>query len=217
MAVPSVLAFAHRIVREALRPGEIAVDATMGNGHDTLFLAQLVGAGGRVYAFDVQEAALAAARKRLEAAGVPAATAAELAEAEPAATEPAAGRVILYLRDHAELAEALPPSAAGRVGAVMFNLGYLPGSDHKIVTQPETTVRALSSAARLLRPGGVISVVVYPGHAGGAEEGEAVGAWAAALPIEAWQAAEYRFLNPKNPAPYVVAVHKRQNSSGERI
>jgi len=187
----SILSFAHALVRERVREGDVCVDATMGNGHDTLFLARLVGDGGRVVAFDVQEAALRATRDRLTAAGIPTA------------------RCELLLRSHAEMAEAVGPDAVGRVAAVMFNLGYLPGGDHRVVTRPETTLAALDAALLLLRPGGALTAVVYPGHEGGASEASAVADWAAALPQEKYQAMSYRFLNQRNAPPYVVAVEKR--------
>jgi predicted methyltransferase len=188
----SILSFAHCLVRERLWPGDIAIDATMGNGHDTLFLASLVGEGGLVYAFDVQEAAVASTRARLNAAGVETV------------------RCVALLRDHAEMAAALPEELHGRVGAVMFNLGYLPGGDHKVVTAMESTLRALDAGLSLLRVGGVLTVVVYPGHEGGGEEAAAVDSWAAALPQEQCQALSYRFLNQRNAPPYVVAIEKRK-------
>lgn len=192
MGFLSILSFAHGLVRERVRPGDVVVDATMGNGHDTLFLAGLVGAGGRVYAFDVQEAALANTRERLASAGIP------------------AERCELLLRDHAELADALPSDALGRVAAVLFNLGYLPGGDRGVVTTPASTVRALDAGLAALRAGGVLCAVVYPGHAGGAEEAAAVEAWAAELEQARFQAMTYRFLNQRSAPPYVVAVEKRQ-------
>ncbi|MCI3920664.1 16S rRNA (cytosine(1402)-N(4))-methyltransferase [Paenibacillus sp. TRM 82003] len=196
MGFLSILSFAHQLVRERLRPGDVAVDATMGNGHDTLFLAGLVGDGGRVFAFDVQEAALAATRERLAAAG-----------------EAVERRCTLLRRDHAELGSALADAgiaSIGSVGAVMFNLGYLPGGDHAIVTRTESTLRALDAALDALRVGGVLTAVVYPGHEGGGQEAEAVNAWAAALPQERYQALTYRFANQRNAPPYVIAVEKRK-------
>lgn len=142
---------AHEIVREVVGAGETGVDATAGNGHDTLFLADLVGEGGRVVAFDVQQAAIESTRRRLEEAGL-------------------AGRVDLWCESHAGMVARVESGVA----AVMFNLGYLPGGDHARITRTEETLRALEAAAGLLRPGGVLTVVCYPGHAGGDEEAAAV-------------------------------------------
>ncbi|MFG0333816.1 MAG: FAD-dependent oxidoreductase, partial [Maioricimonas sp. JB049] len=160
---------AHDVVREVVVPGDVAVDATAGNGHDTRLLAQLVGDGGKVFAFDVQENALARTAKRLREAGL--------------------NNVTLLQRDHAELAEALPGDLHGRVAAVMFNLGYLPGSDHAIVTRTGSTLPALQAALVLLRPGGVLTVMVYRGHPGGQEEAAAVQHFLEGLDSSSWAVA----------------------------
>jgi predicted methyltransferase len=142
---------AHRLVAARLRSGDVAVDATVGNGYDTVFLAAAVGSLGKVYGFDLQPAALAAARERLESGGL-------------------VSRVVLIEAGHEEMAGRLPPEVAGGVAAVMFNLGYLPGSDRAVVTVPATTGPAVRSAVGLLRPGGIVSVLVYTGHPGGEAE-----------------------------------------------
>lgn len=146
---------AHEVVAEAVQAGDIAVDATAGNGHDTVFLAGLVGDSGRVLAFDVQAAAIESSRARVEAAGL-------------------SDRVELFHESHARLAERV----SGGVAAVMFNLGYLPGADHAVITETDETIRALDAAVSVLRPGGVVTIVCYPGHAGGDVEAAAVSDWA---------------------------------------
>ena len=135
-------------------------DATVGNGHDTRFLAECVLPGGRIYGFDVQEAALESTRSRLREAGV------------------ADDLVDLLHAGH----EEMETRVMGPVAAVMFNLGYLPGGDHALTTSPGPTIAALRAAIGLLKPGGLVSVVCYQGHDGGREEADAVRAWAAALP-----------------------------------
>ena len=157
-----LVARAQEAVAPVLAPGAVAVDATAGNGHDTLFLAEAVGPAGRVYAVDVQEAAIAATRARLAEAGLEA-------------------RIHLACAGHEDLTEQVAPADRGRVAAVMFNLGYLPGGDHTLTTRPPATLDALNAARGLLAPGGRLSVVAYTGHPGGAEEAEAVRAWAEAL------------------------------------
>lgn len=153
---------AHSALTHILREGDAAIDATVGNGHDTLFLARAVGEQGKVYGFDIQEAALDSAWRRLEDEGV-------------------AGRVSLYHAGHEAMALALPESLRGQVRAVMFNLGYLPGGDKARTTAIATTLAALEQARELLAPGGAISVLAYTGHPGGREEAEAVKAWARGL------------------------------------
>ena len=175
----------HFFLRERLKPGERAVDATCGNGHDTLLLAQLVGAEGRVWAFDIQEDALTATEERL-------------AEAE------CGERVALVHGGHERLAEVVTEP----VRAVVFNLGFLPGAPRQTVTVPETTLVALDQAAALLLPGGFITVAVYTGHPGGAEEGSAVEAWAAALPPGRFNVWRCRQGNRSDAAPYLIVVER---------
>ncbi len=178
-------------MKERLCPGDTAVDATIGNGHDTLFLCRLTGVAGHVYGTDIQPEAVANTRARLQSGGIE------------------ESRFTLWQADHARLSELLPPQVHGSVAAVMFNLGYLPGGDHGTVTAADTTITALTAAIGTLRPGGVITAVVYPGHPGGGEEAEAVANWAAALPQDRYQSLQYRFMNQRNAPPYVIAVEKR--------
>ena len=189
MGFPSVLAMAHRFAAERIRPGDAAIDATAGGGNDTAFLAKAVGPKGIVYAFDIQPEALEATR-------------AKVASVAPDA------RVELLLVSHDRMAELLPSALRGTAAAAMFNLGYLPGADASVVTKPDTTVAALEAALGYLRPGGVLTVAVYPGHDGGREEADAVDAWMSALPANAGQAALYRM--PQKPhAPYLYAVERK--------
>ena len=156
--ISGAVQLSHFFLRERLKPGDRAVDATCGNGYDTLLLARLVGEEGRVWAFDIQEDALTATEERLAEAGC-------------------RDRVALVHGGHERLAEVITEP----VRAVVFNLGFLPGAPRETVTTPETTLAALEQAAAILLPGGIIAVAVYTGHPGGAEEGSAVEAWAAAL------------------------------------
>jgi predicted methyltransferase len=159
----SLVQQAHLAVAAVVEPGDIVIDATVGNGHDTLFLATQVGVSGKVYGFDIQAAALDSAYQRLQQAGQ---------------TAP----VSLYHAGHEVMAMLLPESAAGRVKAVMFNLGYLPGGDKQRTTAASTTLAALQAALSLLAPGGVISLLAYTGHPGGREETEQLKALLVHLP-----------------------------------
>jgi ubiquinone/menaquinone biosynthesis C-methylase UbiE len=179
------VALSHFFLRGRVRPGDRVADATCGNGHDTLLLARLVGPAGKVWAFDLQEEALAKTRKVLAEAGC-------LAQTE------------LLAAGHERLAEFAQES----LRAVVFNLGYLPGGDKGFVTRPEQTLAALDQAKRLLLPGGIITICVYTGHPGGAEEGEAVETWASALAAEEFNVWRSRQLNRPPTAPYLVLVEK---------
>lgn len=193
MGLLSVLSMAHKLTADRVRAGDAVVDATVGGGVDTAFLARAVGPSGAVYGFDIQEAALAAARTKL--AGQP-----------DAASLP---RIELLLTSHDRMREHIPASLHGKLAAVMFNLGYFPGDadTRHIVTEPLTTIRALDAALALLRPKGILTVVAYPGHDGGAAEAAAVDDWAAALPSGTAQSAVYRMLQ-KPAAPYLIAVER---------
>ena len=210
MGVLSVISLAQQLVRAKVREGDVVVDATCGNGNDTLFLAQLVGPRGRVVGCDVQPAALAATAARLAQADASAAsgTATNSAARGAASAHSIAERVTLHLASHSELAALVPPEAHGTVAAAMFNLGYLPGSDEAVITTANTTLPALEQALALLRPDGLLSVLVYPGHPGGAVEAQAVDTWAAALPPDSAQAITYRQAN-RPTAPYGIFISKR--------
>jgi ubiquinone/menaquinone biosynthesis C-methylase UbiE len=175
----------HFFLNGKVQPGDRVADATCGNGHDTLFLARLVGEGGKVWAFDIQEDALANTRLLLEEAGCLA-------------------RVELVAAGH----ERFDEFVVEPLKAAVFNLGYLPGGDKNIITRSHGTLAALEQAARLLIPGGVITVCIYTGHPGGAEEGEAVEKWAATLPTTDFNVWLSRQINRPASAPYLLIVEK---------
>ncbi|MUG66038.1 methyltransferase domain-containing protein [Paenibacillus campinasensis] len=194
MGFLSVLSFAHKLVSERLLPGDIAVDATAGTGADTLFLARCIGPKGSVFAFDIQEEALQLTRQRLN---------------KEASSEVAS--VSLHLQSHEDMRSSIPAPYVGKVGAIMFNLGYLPAdeADKTIITQPETTIAALNGSLELLRPGGIVTIVLYPGHPGGETEARTVEQWAAAIPQHTAQSILYRNLQ-RPAAPYLIALERRK-------
>lgn len=175
----------HLVIHRFLRKGDTAVDATCGNGHDTLLLAQLVGETGSVWAFDIQEQAINQTARRLTEAGL-------------------AERVMLLHEGH----ETMADQVSGGLAVVMFNLGYLPGGDQTIITQPGTTLAAFGQALELLRPGGILAVTIYPGHDGGASERRTVDGWAAGLAPQAFHTWRMGQLNVPSDAPYFVLVQK---------
>lgn len=177
------------ILRQAVAPGDRVVDATMGNGHDTLFLCELVGEGGRVYAFDVQEKAVESTQKRLEEAGV-------------------LSRATLFCLGHEHMAEKVTEPVA----AAVFNLGWLPGGDHSVTTRWETTKKAVESALSLLKPLGVLVICAYPGHAEGDRERSALTAFLSALPPQRFNVLHQIFLNAGPGAPECFVVQKQRNA-----
>lgn len=177
-----LVTLAQQAIAEVLGAGDHAVDATAGNGHDTLFLARTVGAGGRVTSFDIQPAALAATRQRLP-------------EHELLAP------VRLIASGHETMEEHL----TAPIRAAMFNLGYLPGGDKTLTTRTETSLHGLSAACRLLAPGGRISVLVYIGHPGGDEEHDAIRSFVEGLNDDwCWQLANPAGLPASAPQLFLL-------------
>lgn len=168
-----------------VRSGDSVIDATCGNGHDTLFLADLVGPTGRVWAFDIQEEAIRLTAQKLEQTGM-------------------AERVSLIMTGHETMADHVPAS----VRAVMFNLGYRPGGDRDIITQPETTLSALEQSLHLLLPSGILAITVYPRHDGGNSEEQSVSQWSTALDQRSFHAWRMGQVNAATGAPYFFLIQK---------
>jgi predicted methyltransferase len=145
---------AHELLGEVLSEGDLAIDATAGNGHDVAFLAEQVGSSGMVYAFDLQQDAIKATARLLAEKGLE--------------------NVELHQCGHERMDDRIPTESMGQFGAVTFNLGYLPGGDKSVVTQTATTRLALRLSMDSLRRGGLLVVVAYRGHPGGSEECDAV-------------------------------------------
>lgn len=182
---------AHELISTVLRPGETAIDATAGNGHDACFLCQSVGSTGRVYALDIQPAALEQ-------------TAALLTQADCFQCE-------LICCDHSLLDEVIPAEFRGGTGAIMFNLGYLPGGDHRLITQRASTLKALEAATEFLRPGGILTILAYPGHPGGDEETAAIIDWLTELPASDFETETIHARSTSDAAPCLFVVRKRKS------
>lgn len=179
----------------------VGVDATAGRGSDTLSLCRLLGPSGVVHSVDIQEAAIGETRSRYE----------EMARASKDAHESVA-RLVLHQGCHSDLRARIGGAALDdSVAVVAYNLGWYPGAnaDRSIITRAESTVRSLTSAQRLLAPGGVISVMVYVGHDGGEEEEEAVYDWATNLCPKQWTVVYLTYPN-RNLAPTLLLCERRR-------
>ena len=181
---------AAEIRQKVILSGDHVIDATLGNGHDTLELAQLVGPAGKVYGFDVQPAALENTKARLLEAGV-------------------LDRCSLYLLGHEHMGEVV----AEPVRYVSFNLGWLPGGDKRVTTHWETTQTALKSALKLLLPLGVCTVCAYPGHAEGDRERHELISFLSSLRPQDFNVLEQRFLNAGPGSPECFVLQKQPGSS----
>ena len=162
MAYVSLVDTAQKILAEVIQEGDMAIDATVGNGHDVLFLAKAVGSSGHVLGIDLQADAIENARTRLQ-------------------QENLLHRVELLMQNHADLDRCLPDTMKYRIKAVMFNLGYMPGGDKRVITRQASTLQALDAVLPHLVSGGVISIIAYRGHSGGLEESRAVSQWGSQL------------------------------------
>jgi cyclopropane fatty-acyl-phospholipid synthase-like methyltransferase len=175
----------HLFIRQFVRPGDDVVDATCGNGHDTLLLAGLVGSSGTVWAFDVQNEALLSTAEKLDTCGM-------------------AERVRLIHAGH----ETLEEQVSSPVSAVVFNLGYRPGGDRSITTRPDTTIAALGQALKLLVPGGIMAITVYPGHCGGENEVHMTDEWSANLAQKTFHVWRMGQANTTADAPSFILIQK---------
>lgn len=183
---PRITQTAHQLVESRVKPGDWVIDATMGNGHDTLFLAELVQDEGKVYAYDIQSQALICTDNLLSSHG---------------------------LRHRAELLHCSHEKMehpVGSIAAVVFNLGYLPGSDKAIATQADTTLKAIQKALQLIRVGGLVVLTVYWGHEQGKREKIEVEKYVENLPYPEFMVLRYQYVNPKNQPPFILAIERRK-------
>ena len=180
--------WAAELIEGALYGGACAVDATLGNGHDALWLCSLVGETGRVFGFDVQAEAVERSRGRLAEAGV-------------------ADRATLILDGHQNMRNYVE---RGSADVVMFNLGWLPGAAHGVTTQTQTTLQAVNAALEVLKEDGLLTICVYPGHAEGAREREALLNWARSLNEREYDTMLRCYLNQSGDPPLLIAVKKNK-------
>ena len=174
------LQIAHAFLEEVVTDEDIVVDATMGNGHDTLFLARLA---KKVYAFDIQEQAIEQTTKRLAEAKL--------------------DNVELFLTGHENVDQYVES-----IKAAIFNLGYLPSADKTVITQPHTTIQALEKLCQRLVTGGRIAIMIYYGHTGGDVERDAVLDFVSQLPQQEFTVALYKTINQINQPPFLVMIEK---------
>lgn len=190
MKLTQILPFARALLERACSPGDIVVDATLGNGHDTEFLAKLVGPKGHVYGFDIQEQAILNTSKRLE-------------------EQLLSQQVTLFQHGHENIKASIPTDFHGHVTGAIFNLGYLPGGDKAIVTRPSTTISAIKQLLDILAIEGIIVLVIYHGHPEGAIERDALIQYVKSIDQKKAHVIQYGFINQTNHPPFIIAIEKR--------
>ena len=179
--------YSHFLLRENVNEGDLVIDATAGNGHDSKFLAELVGEDGQVYSFDIQEEAVNNTGDLLAANNL-------------------LNRVNLIQDSHANLDQYL----SKKIKAVIFNLGYLPGGNKEIITESKSTIAALEKSIKFLQKYGLIILVIYSGHSGGDEEKRALLKFSKNLDYKKYNILNYKFLNQPAPPPEIIAIKKRK-------
>ncbi|HHW32414.1 MAG TPA: methyltransferase domain-containing protein [Clostridiaceae bacterium] len=185
MVIKNSLKQSHDIIKNVVGKGDLVIDATAGNGNDTLMLAQLVGDEGKVYSFDIQDQAISNTIKKLQENGL-------------------LNRVSVVKDGHQNMDKYVKDS----VKAVMFNLGYLPGGDHNIATKGETTIIALKKAMELLMIGGIITIVIYYGGDSGFEEKDILLDFLPTINSKQYTVMKTEFINQPNCPPILVCIEK---------
>ncbi|MDA1029104.1 MAG: rRNA methyltransferase [Bacteroidetes bacterium] len=180
--------FVHILVSRLVKPGDFVVDATCGNGHDTSFLSDVVGPTGRVLAMDVQEIAIERTKALIGEVG---------------------SRVIVEKSSHDRLIELLEANRLPPPKVVLFNLGFLPGSDKRVRTSPKTTLPAVSQAISCIHKDGAVFVVVYTGHEGGSEEADALEKHLSSLDPKQYVLSKHQAINQEGLPPYVLVIQRR--------
>lgn len=186
----SHLDFAHQLCRDLVSKGDTVIDATCGNGHDTLILAKLAldEEKGSLLAIDLQEEAIHHSQERLR-------------------TEISAA---LYNRIHWQQgSHAIFPTDFREVSLIVYNLGYLPGGDKSQTTQTETTLSSVQQALLLLKEGGAIIITCYPGHAEGEKEEKALLDYLKTLPPDQWSISHHQWINRKK-SPSLIFLQKEK-------
>ena len=189
MARVSIAAKVHQGLSRHIKRGDRVIDATLGNGHDALFLADSVGDEGHLFGFDIQAEAINNTCKQLSDRQLD-------------------HRATLIMKSHAYMSDFIPEQFHGHIKCIMFNLGYLPGSDKSITTLPESTLSALNIALNLLCEEGVVSILAYSGHPGGADECGAVKKWAGKLPADLYKTSVENLLPDHNLPPEWIFITK---------
>lgn len=182
----NAIMIAKHIAKIKVKYGSVVVDATVGNGNDTIFLSKLIGSQGKLFGFDIQATAINNTKFKLE----------ELKNED---------QVILINDGH----ENISKYVSENIDFALFNLGYLPGGDHNIITQPDTTIKAIKSIIDRLNRGGAIVIVSYIRHEGGRLEFETIYDYLNKLNQKEFNVFKSEFINQINNPPVILCLEKR--------
>ncbi|WP_085558481.1 class I SAM-dependent methyltransferase [Carnobacterium iners] len=186
--IENALRYSHTLLKNTIINGDTVIDATVGNGGDTILLAKLVGETGHVFGFDIQTQAIKTTKEKLMLTSL-------------------LEQVSLYNEGHENLNHFIPENT--EIAAAVFNLGYLPKGDKKIITKGETTIQAVELILPRLRKGGLLLLTVYSGHPGGELEKSAIVDFTKDLTQDSYTVLYYGFINQKNAPPFLIAIEKK--------
>lgn len=181
-----VTEFVHHMIKDYIKEGDICIDATAGNGNDTVFLCSLVKEKGKVIALDIQEKAIQQTSLLLQEKGFS-----------------DIGKVILDSHVHIN-----SYAKEDTIACIIFNLGYLPGGDHKIATNPESTLIAIERGLKLLKKDGILSVLIYSGKDSGFAERDIVLSYLEKLDSKKYLVIVSQYYNRINQPPIPVQIIK---------
>ena len=184
----NTLSLAHQFIESHVSDGDLCIDATAGRGYDTAFLARLVGKTGKVLAFDIQQEAVDSTNALLAARGL---------------------RAEVHLDSHSNMANYAEPET---VDCIVFNLGWLPGGDHRIFTHADTSFAAISAGLELLKKGGLMCVTIYHGGATGFEERDTLLELLREIDSDRFQVISTFFHNWKKEPPIPIFIYKYTDS-----
>ncbi len=182
----SALNIIRRVIAEYVHEGDICVDATAGRGNDTLLLARLVGDSGHVTAFDIQPDAVESTKALLRENGL-------------------SHRADVLLKSHSEMDEVI---SEGSVSCITFNFGWLPRGDHNIFTDKSTSIPAIEKGLRLLKDGGIMTLIIYYGRETGFEERDALLEYLPTIDNKKYTVVEMPFVNRTNCPPIPIVIFK---------
>lgn len=187
MKQSQITVWCHEIIHSQAKKGGFYIDATMGNGNDTLLLCELAGEEGAVLAFDIQDRALEATEALLEKNGY-------------------TGNVRLIQDGHENMDQY---AGEGSADVICFNFGYLPGGDHGISTAADTSLIAIQKGLGILKSGGMLCLCIYSGGDTGFEEKNRILSYLRNLSSREYVVIVNKYYNRGNNPPMPVFIFKK--------
>lgn len=192
MQTYNAVKLAHLLLLPHLKNCRCAVDATAGNGWDSLFLAANTSNETIICSFDIQKSALAKTQSLLREHNV---------SDKLRLIEDSHENMAIYIKEKLDI--------------VMFNLGYLPGSDHGFTTQPATTIKSVTKSLELLNAGGFLTIIAYPGHPTGELEFIEIEKLLKSLSTKFFAVNSWVPVNAAKRPPILYIIEKVRSELGE--